>query len=433
MTMKRLGASFAFAFVTAAIPAHAAELPAVMTDNGNKVPACATPGRLMSYLNERNSRLDPRFDGVATEYMRHGEEMGIRWDLAFFQMLLETGNLKFSGDVRASQNNFAGLGATGGGARGESFPNISTGVKAHLQHLQLYAGKHVADPVAERTRKVQEWRVLDDWQSGIQGPMTFDRLAEQWAPGSRKYSYFISEISSDFYDGLCNAPDPRPELVQEARKGRQGAPAQQVAAVTPSLPETKPPAADALTGTTTGKGAEIANRAIENERAENPPLASLGASSLSKVAEAAKSAAATSASKSEPGPAVTLLNPTKKMDTAAPSTSKTQSVKAEEMAAKFQVAAAGGAATQLKAPTANTTEPGKCKVWTASYGGQRGIIIKVSTDEATNYTVLDVHENTKRREVDAYISAYAKGGEQIAEFPTPAGALDRAFELCPEG
>lgn len=444
MKKKSLRASLTIALVAAAVPAHAAKLPAVMTDNGNQVPACATPGRLMAYLNQRNSRLDPRFDGVATEYMRHGEAMGIRWDQAFFQMLLETGNLKFSGDVRANQNNFAGLGATGGGAHGESFSDISTGVKAHLQHLLLYAGKHVDDPVAERTRKVQEWQVLDDWQNSISGPMTFDRLAEKWAPGSRKYSYYIKEISADFYDGYCNGPDPRPDLVQEARQGRQGAPTQQVAAVTQSVPEQKPQAQADTAPASPGKGAEIASRAIEQERQENPPMTGLGAGSLSKVAEAAKAAAASSVEKTETTPAVTLLNPTKTAQETAPAEtaavdtaaaagpSKTHSVKAEEMAAKFQVAAAGGTATQLKIPDAKPSAD-SCKVWTASYGGQRGIIIKAASGDKTNYTVLDVHENTMKREVDAYIAAYAKGGEQIAEFATPAAALDKAFELCPEG
>ncbi len=137
------------------------------------MPQCATPGRLMAYLQSRNPRLDPRFEGVATQYMRHGEALGLRWDIAFFQMILETGALRFGGDVRPAQNNFAGLGASGGGAHGESFGDISSGVKAHLQHLMMYAGDHIDDPVAERTRKVQEWGVLTDWQKSIDGPMTF--------------------------------------------------------------------------------------------------------------------------------------------------------------------------------------------------------------------------------------------------------------------
>ena len=50
-----------------------------------------------------------------------------------------------------------------------------------------------------------------------------------------------------------------------------------------------------------------------------------------------------------------------------------------------------------------------------------------------NYTVLDVTESNEKREVDAYIAAYAKGGEKVASFPTQTKALNKAFELCPEG
>jgi hypothetical protein len=74
-----------------------------------------------------------------------------------------------------------------------------------------------------------------------------------------------------------------------------------------------------------------------------------------------------------------------------------------------------------------------CKVWTASYGGARAVIIKASADAQDNYTVLDVNEGTEQREADAYIAAYAKGGQKVGEFTTSTQALDKAFELCPEG
>ncbi len=77
--------------------------------------------------------------------------------------------------------------------------------------------------------------------------------------------------------------------------------------------------------------------------------------------------------------------------------------------------------------------PAKCKVWTASYGGQRAILIKASTNGTVNYTVLDVNEASEKREVDAYIAAYAKGGEKVGAFPNQTQALDKAFRLCPEG
>jgi Xaa-Pro aminopeptidase len=42
-------------------------------------------------------------------------------------------------------------------------------------------------------------------------------------------------------------------------------------------------------------------------------------------------------------------------------------------------------------------------------------------------------EATEKREVDAYIAAYAKGGERVGAFPNQTQALDKAFRLCPEG
>ncbi|MFZ1989864.1 MAG: glucosaminidase domain-containing protein, partial [Alphaproteobacteria bacterium] len=164
---KLFGASLTIALFVASIPAFAAGLPEVKISDANPVPACATPGRLMAYLRSRNAHTDPRYDAVATEYMRYGEELGIRWDIAFFQMILETGALSYTGDVRADQNNFAGLGAAGHGQHGERFADIPSGVKAHLQHLLMYAGEHIDNPVAERTRKVQDWGVLTDWQKSV--------------------------------------------------------------------------------------------------------------------------------------------------------------------------------------------------------------------------------------------------------------------------
>ena len=154
------------------------------------------------------------FEGVATQYMRHGEALGLRWDIAFFQMILETGALRFGGDVKPAQNNFAGLGASGGGAHGESFADVSTGVKAHLQHLLMYSGEHIDDPVAERTRKVQEWGVSDRLAEVDRRPDDLSR----WSPSSgrrpRATTYATSAtITDEFYGKFCDGDDPNPGLV----------------------------------------------------------------------------------------------------------------------------------------------------------------------------------------------------------------------------
>jgi len=73
-------------------------------------------------------------------YRQAGEKYGVRWDLAIFQSAHETNYWKFGGDVKAEQNNFAGIGAKGGGAPGDSFGNPGKGIEAQLQNLALRAG-----------------------------------------------------------------------------------------------------------------------------------------------------------------------------------------------------------------------------------------------------------------------------------------------------
>ncbi len=86
------------------IPAEPARLPEIIVGPSNVVPRCVTPERLMEFVASRNRELspprkiDPRFRDVASLYSSIGEciqrSQGkcirIRWDYAFFQMLLET-------------------------------------------------------------------------------------------------------------------------------------------------------------------------------------------------------------------------------------------------------------------------------------------------------------------------------------------------------
>lgn len=69
---------------------------------------------------------------------------GINSDVAFVQMCLETGFLKFGGLVDESMNNFCGLGAISITERGNSFATEELGVRAHVQHLKAYAS---SDPL----------------------------------------------------------------------------------------------------------------------------------------------------------------------------------------------------------------------------------------------------------------------------------------------
>ncbi len=215
------------------VPGTAGADPGIRADEANAVPACATPGRLMAFLRHRNPELDPRFNAIAVHYMREGNSLGLRWDYAFFQMIVETGALTFRrgdgrpGAVSPRQNNFAGLGAVGGREPGESFPDLATGVRAHLQHVVLYTGAPVANPVAERTRKVQEWGIIARWQRTLGRATTFPDLAVKWAPDTRGYWPSIEAVARRFRDGFCGQPDPEPLLAGQAPQQRVGAGAPQ--------------------------------------------------------------------------------------------------------------------------------------------------------------------------------------------------------------
>jgi len=439
----RVAALFLFAFVAAPIDlAGAATLPDIKVNPSNAVPECVTPGRMLAFLKSRNPELSPRFESVPSEYMRLGEQLGVRWDFAFYQMILETGALSYrrgnrSGDVRATQNNFAGLGATGGGERGESFKDIPTGVRAHLEHLLLYAGEKLDNPTAERTRKVQEWGVLTKWQAGFTRPITFADLAAQWAPGSTSYARMIDGIAERFVE-FCEQPDPRPELAAEVRR------------------ELKLIAARAQGPS----GTELARRAIESGKSERseqrqalggqlpsetPQQAAKSPSIPFKVlnAPAVPDRQAADAPLVEPtarvvaDPAPTVepsakAKPKTGNPAAAPATTGTvtRSAPPAEQQPPYQVASAAGAAKQIATPSATGQ---KCRVWTASYGGQKALIIRSVIDKVVNYTVLDVNEGSESREAEAFISAYAKDGSIAGEFVSQTQALDKAFELCPEG
>ena len=414
------GLALSVSVLLAPAAANAAELPPIRSSASNAVPQCVTPGRLMAFLHERNPKVSSRYADLGSHYMRHGEALGVRWDYAFFQMLLETGHLTYKGDVKADQNNFAGLGATGKGARGERFPDIATGVRAHLEHIVMYSGERVDNPVAERTRNIQDWGVLTSWQRGFSRPITYADLAKKWAPGSRRYTRDIQAIATRFFDGPCRAPDPQPELVASVSGNDE-----QGAGSKASIQSV------ATASTATTRGLTVGTKADGDAatKATSPLKVDAAASAAQDTAPPQVQTAAMS-------PSVTVLNAAPEADapvTAKAGGSKPPAKGGVEVAALGATGAAQGNAVKKAQKSAPASAKGDCRVWTASYGGSKAIIIKAVKDKTTNYTVLDVNEGAEKREADAYINAYAKGGQQVAEFSSQSQALEKAFQLCPEG
>lgn len=72
-------------------------------------------------------------------YIEECRAEGIKAEVAFCQAMKETGFLRYGGNVQIEQYNFAGMGSTGPGVRGESYPDVRTGIRAQVQHLKAYA------------------------------------------------------------------------------------------------------------------------------------------------------------------------------------------------------------------------------------------------------------------------------------------------------
>ena len=217
MVMRRLAGAAAVASVAVAVgtlsgpylSASSAEpvlLPEIRISPMNRVPGCVTPERLMQFLVTRNRNLDPRFRRIAEAYRYHGEAWRVRWDYAFFQMALETNFLSYRqpngrmGDVDPRQNNFAGIGTTGGGVPGDRFPDVSSGVLGQIQHLVAYSGEYVAQPVAERTRLKQVDILRKSHE--LRRPVRFSDLARRWAADPR-YASSIEFVAQSYRQMFC--------------------------------------------------------------------------------------------------------------------------------------------------------------------------------------------------------------------------------------
>ena len=99
-----------------------------------------TADQLADYFVSRNTEADRAYIlQFAQYYIEEAAAEGINSDVAFAQMCLETGFLRFGGLVQPEFHNYCGLGAMDAEHPGEQFPDEQTGIRAHIQHLQAYA------------------------------------------------------------------------------------------------------------------------------------------------------------------------------------------------------------------------------------------------------------------------------------------------------
>lgn len=113
-------------------------------------------------------------------YYQVGAEEGVRADVALAQSAKETGFWSYAGAVRSEQWNLAGIGATGGGVPGESWPTLADGVRGHIRRLRIYAtpaGRVRAEGIYDLTVLK---RPLPETYWGI--APTVEALGGRWAP-----------------------------------------------------------------------------------------------------------------------------------------------------------------------------------------------------------------------------------------------------------
>lgn len=159
-----------------------------------------TVEQMVSYFNSANFPYPAEqlskggADSIETFCQMYYEEAsaeGVRPEVAFVQTMKETGWLQYAGDTSIEQFNFAGLGATGGGAAGNSYPDVRTGIRAQIQHLKAYA---TADALAQEC-------VDDRYEYVMKGSAPYvEWLGQKENPGGQgwatdeNYGYFIVEM-----------------------------------------------------------------------------------------------------------------------------------------------------------------------------------------------------------------------------------------------
>lgn len=158
------------------------ELPADYKNISIYGEADATKKQAVALIKQNNPkvRLACSVEELVELYWQEAEREGVRPDLALSQSLVETGTYAYGGDVQHNQNNFCGLGTTGGGVKGATFKTPELGVRAHIQHLLAYTQKKrpqtkIVDPRYELAHNIRlERGTVDTWY-GLNGT---------WAMGS---------------------------------------------------------------------------------------------------------------------------------------------------------------------------------------------------------------------------------------------------------
>jgi len=142
---------------------------------------------------------------IAKYYIKWGKKFTIRADLAWCQMVHETGWLRFKGIAKPEWNNFAGIGVTGPAGIGNRFKTEELGVIAQFAHLAWYI----------TPTHVNHWcsKKYDPRHFGhshrYNGDSTLKRLGGTWAVPGRTYANRIADYANKIF------PSEEPQSFKE--------------------------------------------------------------------------------------------------------------------------------------------------------------------------------------------------------------------------
>lgn len=149
------------------------------------------------FIQENPQEDEDHILNFAQLYIQEAAAESINSDVAFAQMCLETGFLRFGGLVQPEFHNYCGLGAMNAENPGCIFETEQLGIRAHIQHLQAYATTEETELNNELIDPRYSWVHRTKYVETIEG------LAGTWAT-DKNYGTKIENILCRMEDMINN-------------------------------------------------------------------------------------------------------------------------------------------------------------------------------------------------------------------------------------
>ena len=153
-----------------------------------------TAAQLVAWWDATSRGQPPRLglpvNDVIALYLAEADAEGVRGDVALAQAVHETGWFTSSDTAR---NNFAGIGHPDGRSAGDAFPDVATGVRAHVQLLKKYVAGNdtpLAHPDVAPTADAR----VDTWEQ-LTGTWATD--PGYWTAISNLYQTMLADAGED--------------------------------------------------------------------------------------------------------------------------------------------------------------------------------------------------------------------------------------------